>query len=118
MAKKSAEAAMTGSGSGGGGGGSSSSSSSSSPGAWEDLQTRLMGFLQHLQKIEDGFVGELLDVEENPRLDGYVEKFEMTAGEKDKVRSFTFNSLSLSLSLLSKIVNPVINVSPSFLFAA
>lgn len=98
MAKKSAEAATTGSGSGGGGG-SSSSSSSSSPGAWEDLQTRLMGFLQHLQKIEDGFVGELLDVEENPRLDGYVEKFEMTAGEKDKVRSFTFNSLSLLLFL-------------------
>lgn len=53
--------------------------------SWEELQTRLAGFLQHLQKIEDGFVNELLNTAENPRLAAYVDMFEMTAGEKIKV---------------------------------
>lgn len=52
---------------------------------WETLQRELSVNLQHLQKIDDGFMDELLDCSQNPDLKGYIESFEMTAGTKDKV---------------------------------
>ncbi|XP_022671603.1 neuroblastoma-amplified sequence-like isoform X2 [Varroa destructor] len=90
--------------------------------SWEELQTRLAGFLQHLQKIEDGFVNELLNTAENPRLAAYVDMFEMTAGEKIKLEELLMHCAlqecdpGLLECLLSICPSAAINYSPSEIF--